>query len=213
MLVETPDLLSKEEVRRDLAVAAGVVVGPRDANPWDLRVSCRSDDWGVRTRNIQGSVERVGSVLGCQDLVLEIINFDTIAFRLYEDTVIELARTGAVVGISFDYPELTGREKSIEGGTRPGRHVVRLSPSVIEKNRTPNILSPEFKFDYAESLWIFDDTGEMRGSECFVSWPRLIRAGWEAGGGLWAVRRQTAASTLRTEEVTTSNEETGGRSA
>jgi hypothetical protein len=173
-------------------VAAGVVVGPRDANPWDLRVSCRSDDWGVRKRDIQGSVERVGSVLGCQDLALEIVNFDEVPFRMYEDAVIDLARSGAVVGISFGYPELTGRRKS-EGEGRPGRHVVRLSPSEAEENKTPHILSPEFKFDYAESLWIFDDSGEMRDSDCFVSWPRLTRAGWESGGGLWAVQRKPAA--------------------
>ena len=189
MLTGTLDLLDEEHIRRNLAIASGVVVGPEDANPWGLRVSQNEGDWGVKARNIQGSLEPIESVLGCRrGLVLEIVNFDTIAFRLYEDAVIELSSVGAVVGISFDYPELTGKTTSLAGDSRPGRHVARLSPVASDQNK-PNILSPEFKSDYSGDLWLFDDSGEMSDSDCLVSWPHLVRACWAVDGGLWIVRQ------------------------
>jgi hypothetical protein len=189
-LTGTLELLGKERIRRDLAVAVGVVVSPEDANPWDLRVSQRPEDWGVKVRNIRGSLEPIESVLGCRrGFILEIIDLDTIPFRLYEDAVIELSRSGSVVGISFDYPELTGRVTSSATGARPGRHVARLSPAgAADEGKEPNILSPEFKFDFAGNLWLFDDSGEMGDSDCLVNWARLVRACWAVDGGLWTVR-------------------------
>jgi hypothetical protein len=183
------DVLRREDIRRDLAVAVGVVVGPKDANPWGLPVSNDPEKWGVKAENIKGSLEPVGSVLGChRTFTLEVINFDSIPFQLYEDTVIELSRGRVIVGISFDYAELRGTETFPRGGTRPGRHVARLTPLAGDEEKKPNIHSLDFKFDYTGGLWLFDDSGEMNDSDSIVSWPRLVRACWAVGGGLWNVR-------------------------
>ena len=188
-LTGTLDALLSEDIRRDLATAVGVVVGPEDANPWGLRVSHRAEEWGVKARNIEGSLDSVESVLGChRGLTLEVVSFDTIPFQLYEDAVIDIVSHKAIIGISFDYPELTAKVTAPASGRYPGRHVARLSPLIgDEGKKKPNIQSPDFKFDYSGDLWLFDDSGEMGDSDSFVSWPRLVRACRAAGGGLWNV--------------------------
>jgi hypothetical protein len=188
MLTGTVELLEKESIRRELAVAAGVVVGPADANPWDLRVSRREDDWGVKARNIQGDLGSIELVLGCRSgLYLEVTNFNEVPFRLFEDALIEASNAGAVIGISFGYPELTGKSAPLASDACPGRHVARLTPAATDQ-KAPTVLSPEFKFDYSGDLWLFDDSGEMDDSDCHVNWPGLVRASWEVDGGLWKVR-------------------------
>ena len=189
ILAETPDALQREEVRRDLAIAIGVVVGPEDANPWGLRVSRRPDDWGVGVRDIEGSLHSLESVLGChQELTLEVIRFDIIPFRLYEDAVVELSGRGGVIGISFDYLALTGKQQLTSARTQQSaRHLARLTPSAADGKKEPNIQSPEFRTDYTGDLWVFDDSGEMGDSESLVDWQFLVKACWAVGGGLWHV--------------------------
>ena len=184
------DALAGEETRRDLAVALGVAVSPADANPWGLRVSARENEWGVKVRDIEGRLESVEKALGCSfELHLEVTGFDTVAFRMYEDAIADLVDRGAVVGVSFDYEELVGRRTVQDGETQPGRHLARVTPFGEERDHEPNVLSRDFGFDYSGDLWLFDDSGEMGESDCFVSWPRLIRACWAVDGGLWAVHR------------------------
>jgi hypothetical protein len=190
MLTGTVSLLCREDTRRDLAAATGVVVGPEDANPWGLPVSGHKEDWGVRVGRARGSLGPISTILGRgSEFILEIVELNTISYRMYEDSVIELSRAGGIVGISFDYPELTGRAVSEMNGARPGRHVARLSPAPDEMEQEPHILSSYFKFDYSGQLHLFDDSGEMGDSGCLVSWARLVEASWAVDGGFWSVRQ------------------------
>jgi hypothetical protein len=189
MLTGKVDILREEDIRHDLAVAVGVTVGPNDANPWGLPVSNDADEWGVKTEDIKGGLGPIESVLGCRrSFTLEVANFDTIPFQLYEDAVIELSQRMVIVGISFDYAKLKEAAKFSKSETHPGRHVARLTPSIDDEGKKPNIRSPDFKFDYSGDLWLFDDSGEMDNSDSFVSWPRLVRACRAVGGGLWSVQ-------------------------
>jgi hypothetical protein len=218
-LAENLDVLRREDIRRDLAVAVGVVVGPTDANPWGLPVSNDAEKWGVKVENIKGSLEPVESVLGChRGFTLEVINFDSIPFQLYEDAVIDLSHRRVIVGISFDYPELRGAAAVPKSETHPGRHVARLTPSPGDEKKEPNIHSLDFKSDYTGDIWLFDDSGEMDDSDSLVSWPRLVRACWAVGGGLWSVREagegsadglkgQSASSVCSTGDATSTQHE------
>lgn len=188
-LVGDFDALRRETTRRDLAIALGVTVGPSDPNPWGLPVADDEEKWGVNVEDIEGRLEPVELVLGCgRGFNLEVIGLNTIPFQLFEDAVIGLSGPDVVLGISFDYAELSGVAASLRPDALPGRHVVRLTPLVGDETKEPTIQSASFRFDYGGDIWLFDDSGKMRNSESLVSWPSLIRASRAIDGGLWSVR-------------------------
>ena len=199
-LMGDPDILLTDDVCKDIAVAVGVVVGPHTPNPWGLRVSISREDWGVGSDRIPSGLELVGAILGCsKKLVFETVPLNTIAFQLYEDCITEISRPGAVVGISFDYAALRVGPTADSTGDLT-RHVVRLTPLVGDEGKEPNILSQAFGFEYAGRLWIFDDAGELRGSEAFLSWRALTRASRTGKGGFWIVRSDTKHPVKRSPE-------------
>ncbi len=127
--------LKDKEIRRKLATAVRVTVGPTDANPWALQVSSDVKEWGVTPEAAKMRLELVESVLGVEhNLVLDFVKFNMVPFEFYEDEVTQFSRRGAVVGISFDYRELV--RLSADGTEfHLTRHVARLTPHLGARRR------------------------------------------------------------------------------
>lgn len=171
-----------------LAEITGVTLSPEDSNPWNLPMSEDSNNWGVSAAKATATFPAVCAYIAPDSkLQFEIRPFNEIPFELYENEVLDFTRRGAMVGISFDNAALQSR-MGREVPRRRGHHVVRLTPIGNEREREPNVLSDRFKFDYAGSLWVFDDTHELREQESFVEWRSLLYASRSVRGGLWIVR-------------------------
>jgi len=178
-----------DELRAALARATGVILAPTDCNPWVLPTSSNDDDWGVTPAKAKAAFSSVKTIVGVDDdLVLEIVPISHIGFELYEDAASDLAASGAIVAIAFDYSDLQPA-RSASASRQRAFHVVRLTPLGKEQDHKPNVLSSEFQFDYNGDIWVFDDSLEMMPAESVVPWRALVRACRRIDGALWAVRR------------------------
>jgi hypothetical protein len=123
-----------------------------------------------------------------QTFHLESTPLNQIPFELYENLVLDRQSSQAILGMGFDHAILQS-EMGRQTPSRRAHHISRLSPIGSERDRKPNVLSGEFKFDYSGMLWLFDDSGELTGEDALVRWRALVRAAYEIGSGFWIVRR------------------------
>ncbi|MFL5912006.1 MAG: hypothetical protein ACJ768_15715, partial [Gaiellaceae bacterium] len=178
-----------DRFRRTVADLMHVTLGPDDPNPWGLPTSIRRSDWGVSSETAQATLPSVVAFATPEiDVILEVVHLNEIPFDMYEDAASDLVSRGAVVGMSFDYAQVHHGSPE-RRPTRRAYHLARLTPLGAELERQPNILSPEFRFDYEGRLWVFDDSLEMSPDESLVDWPQLVRASRQIDGSFWGVRR------------------------
>lgn len=177
--------------RQQLALAVGVILPPHVANPWSLPVSDDPFEWGVRPRDVVTHFRELQElVLGAATMTLKIVPLNTIPFELYEDALREFIVADSVVALSFDFVELcrrTGRTIPVEGDR--SRHVVRLTPHDSDPPSPITVASTDFGFDFSGNVWVFDDSGEMSGSEREVPWRDLVSSSRAIEGGFWVVSR------------------------
>jgi hypothetical protein len=183
-----PVAQTDERLQRDVAAVLGVRVPPDDINPWALSISEEPMEWGVTVAAARdGFAEARRLIPGCEQVELEIISILEIAFEMYESRIKDLTDGGAVVAIAFDYTALGADLQRI--GTGRAHHLLRLSPYGAQLGLLPNVLSPEFDFDYSGQIWTFDDSFEIGHPAILVPWRTLLASCRSIDGWLWILRR------------------------
>jgi hypothetical protein len=178
---------SDNELRRSVAHALGTTVPPNDANPWSLNVSQEPALWGTTVVKAMASFDLVRALVpGCENAVLNHLPVSEVCFELYEEAVMKLTESGAIVAMTFDFTALRTAMGSQVRDRAP--HLTRITPLGEDRHRTPNILSSEFDFDYDGSIWVYDDSMQMSPEPLLLPWRSLIHASHVVHGGFWAVQ-------------------------
>ncbi len=189
------EFLALDKNRAACAQALGTVAAAHEQNPWNLPVSSQPHEWGV---SFSRAIERFDSLqqLMAQrgNLALRIIPINEVGFEQYEAEARNLLKQQAVVGIGFDYERLARQQATWRQPSQRAHHLCRLTPFTPKEKMSPTIASPEFGFDYAGQVRLFDDSGELDDNSQ-VEWRNLIGAARSADGAFWAVMPVSPRST------------------